>query len=312
MDGRLEYNLSNAANAGQSYLNLPRDLSANCSKHYGSTKRDGTMLTYVCDVSFISDGDNSVNIYTAKENWVTKNAVKKWHALREFMFRESGLSRKERGKYAQLLRPYFDAAHATGSPANQMDPQQVTIEFDDGTDTWIYGSAVDMAQGDWTFSDIVVETNPDSGGGVLETDTFKLSLTGPHTSAGTGVAEDQAWESVGMIMGYMADRAHPTAEPDDPVDYRNNPLALLKGRSESSLEVVNIAATEAADGPPYDTSVDGDMIKPVLAGFLNTTSAGQQKVTAFGVRIPAGLALFQCAATCELQVVVRRVEESHA
>lgn len=307
MDGRFEYDVSASFVTNGAWLNVGRDLSSNCSKHYGATDKQGNLLTYVVDISFISDGDNSVNIYAAKENWVTKNAFKKWHALRDFMFKESGLTRKERGKYSHIIRPYFDAVHADRGLAGHITPQAVSYEYDVANEEWIYKDATGMTQGDWTYSNIAIETNPDKPGGIDETDVFSLHICGPNTGD-AGLEVDQAWKSVGMIGSYMADRSHPTAEPADGPNLRKNPLALLKGRSESVADVLEISATEQLDGPPYDTNDTGDMINPVLAGFLNTTSTGQQVVTAFGVRLPGGLAFLEAAATCELRCVVRRVE----
>lgn len=304
MEGRLEYDITASGVTNGAWLNLAHDCSAINSKGMNQGTAKGELLTYVCDISFVTTGTNSVNFYAAKENWVTKNAWKKWHALREFMFKESGISKRERGRYGSSLRVYLDPEHAANEQYT-LTPVSNTITYDAGTDTWEYGTSY-MSNGNWTFSDIVVETNPDSSTAPLETDQFSLNLCGPHSSAGAAIS--QQWTSCGMIQGYMADRVHPTAEPDDPVDYRDNPLALLRGRSESVDETLAIAAAQAADGPPYDTDSIGEMTNPQLAGFLSTTASGQQKVSAFGVRLPAGLCYVQAAGVCELTVTVRRVE----
>jgi hypothetical protein len=272
--------------------------------HQGSVK--GELLTYVCDITFVTTGVNSVNIYAAKENWVTKNAWKKWHALRDYMFKESGITRKERGRYGTALRVFLDPLSAQ-FPQYVLNPVSNTFTWDPISGTWDYGTGT-MVNGNWTPSEIAVETNPDSLTAPLETDVFTLNLCGPNSSPGPQV--DQQWTSVGMITSYMSDRSHPTAEPADPVDFRENPLALLKGRSESTAETLAIAAAQAADGPPYDTSTQGEMMNAQLAGFLSTTAAGQQKVSAFGVRLPAGLAYLQATGACELTVTVRRIEVS--
>ncbi len=317
MEGRLEYEVTSVAHGN--WLDLARDYSGTCSKSMGATNSKGELLTYVCDISFVSDGDNSVNFYSAKENWVTKNAFKKWWALREFMFKESGIKKRERGRYGSTLRPYFDPGHAD-NPQYTLDPIELNYIWDTVNEVWTTDTD-QMTQGGWVYSQVAVETNPDSATAPLETDTFNLHLVGPNAST-TGIGVDQQWSSVGMILGYMADRSHPTAEPDDPVDFRSNPLALLRGRSESTIDVVQIASDMAQDGPPYDTTStydsipsmvgNADMANPVLAGFLNTTSSGQQIVTAYGVRLPGGLCKVEAAATCEFRVIVRRVELAHA
>ena len=319
MEGRLEYQIGTIAH--DSYIDLCRGLSAVQSKGYGSTTKSGDLLTYVCDFEFITTGTTELTIYTAKENWVTKNAFKKWHALRDFMFKSSGISKKERGRYAGIIRPAFDPIHSAfynNGTYNLIPFEEEFSTAGGGTpDAWLWNAASGMAMGDWggaggatdVPTQIVIETNPDAPDTSLETDQFALHICGPHVNNLTGVAAaDQNWDSVGMIFGYMADRSHPTAEPDDPVDYRNNPLALLKGRSESVYETVGIADAQSQLTPPYDIAPAGDMVNPVLGGFLVTTASGQQITRAYGVRIPAGVCMLTASATCDFRVTVRRIE----
>ncbi len=317
MEGRLEYRITTVAH--DSYLDVCRGLSMVQSKGYGSTTKSGDLLTYVCDFEFITTGSTELTVYTAKENWVTKNAFKKWHSLRDFMFKESGISKKESGRYAGIMRPAFDPIHAAYYNNNTFNLKPYEESFDSAGDSseWSWNVASAMTGGDWggaggpteVPTQIVVETNPDSPDTSLETDQFSLHICGPAVNNLTGeAASDQNWDSVGMIQAYMADRAHPTAEPDDPVDYRNNPLALLKGRSESSYETLGIASGQSELRPPYDVSSDGDMVNPVLGGFLVTTASGQQITRAYGVRVPAGVCMVNASANCEFRVTVRRIE----
>jgi len=318
MEGRLEYKITTVAHDG--YIDLPMGLSFVGSKNYGSTTKSGDLFTYICDFEFITTGETELSVYTAKENWVTKNAFKKWHALRDHMFKESGLSKKERGRYAGIMRPAFDPIHSAyySNAAYNLRPREEEFDATGGTaDSWNWSSAEFMTGGDWGGAggnvdiptQIVVETNPDSPDTSLETDRFALHICGPNVNnvTGTGSA-DQNWDSVGIICGYMADRAHPTNEPADAVDYRDNPLALLKGRSESAYDTMIIADEQASLDPPYDTTTTGDMTKPVLGGFLVTTAAGQQITRAYGVRVSAGVCMVAASDTCDFRVTVRRIE----
>jgi len=316
MEGRLEYKITNISH--DSYIDVPQGLSMVESKGYGSTTKSGDLLTYVCDFEFITTGTTELTVYTAKENWVTKNAFKKWHALRDYMFKESGLSKKERGRYAGIMRPAFDPIHSYfyNNATYNLKPFEESFDGTGDKDAWHWDAAAAMTGGDWGGSgdvvvptQIVVETNPDSPDTTLETDQFALHICGPNVNNTTGVAAaDQNWDSVGIICGYMADRSHMSNEPADAVDYRDNPLALLKGRSESSYETLGIASGQAALDPPYDTTSNGDMVAPVLGGFLVTTAAGQQITRAYGVRIPAGVCMLTASATCDFRVTVRRIE----
>lgn len=307
-ENNLQYDVT--AVTHPNWLNLARDLSALNSRGYGATDKKGNLLTYVVDFEFLTNSasQEQIHIYTAPSTWRLKSAFKKFHALREFMFRESGISKSERGRYAKIMRPYFDPLHQA-KPQYTLSPQGISYTADGESTTWTINSEAAIAGGDWTYSQLVVETNPDTPDTALETDTFSMHIVGANVNNTTGTGgSDQNWDSVGMIASFNADRAEPSAEPAKPVDVKQNPLALLRGRSESSAETTAIAATEALDGPPYDTDAQGDSINPVLGGYLETTGTGAQITRAYGVRIPAGLCLIEASGTCEFRCVVRRIE----
>lgn len=305
-EGRLQYNVSSVAH--DNWLNLARDMSATNFRGYDGIDSNGNLLVYVCDFEFLTDtAANSIHIRTAPETWKTKNACKKWHAYRELMFKESGIKRSERGTWSKSIRPYFDPLHA-GSPQYTLTPQQVAMKLDGDASEWSWNDESNIALGDWTYTNIVVETNPDSPDTTKETDVFNLCLMGQSVNALTGTSSsDQHWDTVAMIESYNQDRAAMTDESYEPVSDTNNPLALLKGRSESAYETLEIAKEEGDDGPPYD--VEGG-IWPVLGGYLESTSTGQQITRAYGVRIPAGLALIEASATTEFRCIVRRIERA--
>ena len=272
---------------------------------YGATDKSGHLLTYICDFEFITSGENSIHIRTPPETWRLKSTFRKWHALRDFMFRSTGITKAERGRYSGILRPYYDALHQA-YPQYTLSPTEVTLTTAGDSSTWEYEDEEAIPSGDWTYSQIVVDANTDSGA-AAETDQFHLHILGDSVSnvTGGGAGADQNWDSVGMISAFNADRAMPSADPDNPVATKDNPLALLQGRSDTSYETAGIAAAEAADGPPY--FIDGGT-ESVLGGFLETTTSGQQITRAYGVRIPAGLAHIEAAANCQFRVLVRRIE----
>lgn len=304
METRLQYDLT-AATTQEHWLNLCKDLSAINQRGYGATDKSGHLLTYVCDFEFLTTGTNAIQIRTAPETWRAKSAFRKWHALRDFMFRSTGVSKSERGRYAGIMRPYYDALHAS-YPQYTLNPKEVELKTDGDASTWEYLDEESVRPGDWTYSQIVVDTNTDSGAS-QETDQFSLHILGESVNyvTGSGLAADQNWDSVAMISSFNADRAMPSADPDNPVSSKDNPLALLKGRSDTSYETAAIAGLEAADGPPY--YIDGGT-NSVLGGYLETTASGQQITRAYGVRIPAGLAHIEAVANCEFRCIVRRIE----
>lgn len=302
MENRLQYNLTSVGH--ENWLNLGKDLSSINQRGYGATDKSGHLLTYVCDFEFLTTGTNAIHIRTAPETWRAKSSFKKWHALREFMYRSTGIKKSERGRYAGILRPYFDPIHQAFDQYT-LAPQQVTLDLAGDASEWSYEDESAIPAGDWTYSSIVVDTNPD-GGASEETDRFSLHILGSSVNNLTGqLGADQNWDSVGMIHSFNQDRVMPSADPDNFVAAKDNPLALLKGRSDTSYETAEIAEEEAVDGPPY--AIDGGT-ESVLGGYLETTATGQQITRAYGVRIPAGLAHIEADAICEFRCIVRRVE----
>lgn len=306
MEGTIEYSIAGAAAANDLTLNLCKALSGVNNRGYGTTKSNGDLLTYVCDFEFINNtASTEMEIFTAKENWVTKNAFKKWHELRNFMFESSGISRQERGRYSKTLRPAFGPQ---GAATNV--PAPVSLQWDSANEEWADLPVAPLDSGDWTYTQIVVETNPDSPDTSSETDQFYLHMCGPNLPTASG---DQNWTTVGMVQSYMADRTQPSADPADPVDHRSNPLALLKGRSESVAETLGINATEAVDGPPYDVTTDANTYAslPVLAGYSNISTTGAL-TTMYNVRIPAGMCMIRLSGAADIRIKVKRVELAHA
>ncbi len=295
MEGNLAYSFAGATpNNTVEVINLPRDLSALTAKGHASTKRDGTMLTYIVDVELVAEAQTGFFFYAAPETWKMKNAFKKWHELRDFMFKESGISKKERGRYSHEIRPYW-------STANEVFETPVfPLHWNVGNENFDY-YVTDLTGGDWTTSQIAIETDQS---GPVDVDTFDLHLVGPHSGA------EQAWTSCGMLQGYNADRAQASRDPVNPVSYRDNPLAFLKGRSESVDEILDIMTAEVADGPPYDVSSQGDSIQPVQIGSLISSSTSTGRVQIFGLRVPAGLLAITTGVGGILSVRVRRIEES--
>ena len=93
------------------HLNLVKDLSLLNRRGYASTTKDGTPLVFRCKVDlYLQDEDGfgvnasvgsdfmtTLKIDGVQNNWVMKNASKKWHAAREKMLKEAGVSKSSSG-----------------------------------------------------------------------------------------------------------------------------------------------------------------------------------------------------------------------
>ena len=90
------------------YFNLTRDLSWMNSKNHEHSDRDGHVLGYICNVKIHSNTINSLGLATAPNSWKMRNAFRKWHAYRDMMFTEAGVTESEKGRYGKTIRPYLD------------------------------------------------------------------------------------------------------------------------------------------------------------------------------------------------------------
>ena len=82
------------------------------SKSHEYTTSDGHLKGVLCDITVKYDGTNTAgrlfNIFGLRNTWKLRNAVRKFHFLRNHMFREAGISRSEMGTYGKTIRPYLD------------------------------------------------------------------------------------------------------------------------------------------------------------------------------------------------------------
>ena len=96
------------------FLNLVSDYAALNRKNMRHTDNKGYPLCYVVEVEAIGETANAhtVEIFTAPETWVLKNAVRKWHAARNMMLERVG-QLGQIGEYGKTIRPYLSVNHAT-------------------------------------------------------------------------------------------------------------------------------------------------------------------------------------------------------
>jgi hypothetical protein len=227
------------------YFNLCRDLSWMNSKNHEHSDRDGHVLGYICNVKIHSDTASGLAFWSAPNTWKMRNSFRKWHAYRDLMFTEAGVTDSEKGRYGQTIRPYLDST-MKGS-ANLKDP----VGWDLTTQTQ-----------EWSYTEIAA--TPGIGEGALSgtgvVNVYDLHICGVNDVDSTSPAGAQFYDSVGMIHSYNQDRMEvvtPTLDSQT-VEGQNNPLALLKqGGSTSGGQVMEIVEDQELEAPPYDITDNG-------------------------------------------------------
>lgn len=333
MEGTLLYKVATAATNTTRFYNLVQGLSIINSKGMTHTTRAGVPLVYTCDIRITCEGAGTFAAWSIPETWKARNAGVKWHKLRDHMFRESGISKKEQGRYGATIRPYFDYSHKLGvlDPGlrTSMWPQVGAIDQTDGVQSLI---PKDATGGEWTYSDIVV-TPPFEDDGTVDlteqsmVDVFDLCVLGDHQVTPETATEVEKWSMVGMIKAYLEDRmgalmVSGAAANLESVITPDNPLALLRSQTLTAGEVTEVANEQQEENPPYQTgelvnTQGADAYQADFCGLLSTgpttNTSFNPTVTLYNVRVPYGLLAIRDETSGSLDVLVdikvKRIEE---
>lgn len=268
------------------YYNLCRDLSWMNSKNHEHSDRDGHVIGYICNIKVHSPTTAGMSFTVAPNTWKMRNAFRKWHAYREMMMTDAGVTESEMGRYGKTIRPYLDAGMKASGDIR--DP---------------LGWDLSAQTQEWTYTQIAAAPGFDAAGtgtdGKQIVDVYDLNITGVNQVADTAPNGTQYYSAVGMIHSYNQDRQEvvtPTIDSQT-VEGQNNPLALLKqGGSVSGGEVMDIVQDQELEAPPYDITDNGHStdlavgdIMQINPGYDGTSSVPVLKSTQLFV--PAGLLL---------------------
>ena len=241
-------------NSGTQYFNLARDLAWSNSKNEEITTRDGHVYGYLVNVKISGDTKNSIGFSICPNSWKMRNSFRKWHAYRDMMFADAGVTDEEKGRYGKTIRPYFAPNMISG-----------TIREPVGYDA-LYT--------EWSYTKIAAAPGFDAGAtgteGAAIVDVYDLTVVGENQVDVTTTLGTQYYTSVGMIHSYNQDRQEvvtPTADGTT-IEGHNNPLALLRYKGTSGGELMTIVEDQELEKPPYDKRDNGHSINDVLGDIM--------------------------------------------
>jgi hypothetical protein len=291
--------------------NLVKDYAALNRKNMRHTDNKGYPLCYVVEVEAIGDPGQAleVEIFTAPETWVLKNAVRKWHMARNQMLERVG-ALGTIGEYAKTIRPYLTVAHAThGDIRPALGRANHTSSLANaGTSTQTESSQAAVSErtmtgGEWTYTEVSATTDTEelSSG---RPDRYHLVLTGDHNNDsglddGT-TGNTRQFTHVSMMRSYLESRRNAssiiqTAEGGGTIQDEPNPLVNLIADTVSVGEVKEIVQDLQREKPPYEsfsTSANNalsgnDALDLVTSCFLSTSTSYLKDKEV--IRIPMGL-----------------------
>lgn len=290
---------SKAAGAQVDYINIARDLSEYNSKNEEVTTRDGHVYGYLCRFKVQMTEGDALSLYTAPNSWKMRNAFRKFHAYREHMFAEAGIEGSEMGRYGRTIRPLLDTSHkANGSntliPFTAQSDHVTSIQYDEGE--WDYTQLATTP----IFETVATPSSP-----TLEwADAFHLKICEENVQSTAGTEQSSGlYTTVGMIHSYNLDRMEivtPDKTSSEVVQGPSNPLAALRASgNQAAGQVLELAAQQESEMPPYDQADNGNSINTPFANLAVTpTTGGTVSFTAF---LPAGLGrLFTASASAWL------------
>lgn len=289
MEGSLHYSLQD----GDNYINIPRDLSYINSKNEEVTTREGHVKGYIVDIRAFASEAGLLFTATIPNSWRMRNSFRRFHIARNLMFDQAGVTKEERGKYGQTLRPHFSPL---SKASGYLVPQVLDIKGDGTTSP----AARTMTGGEWTYSSLASSPTLKDTQLVKDID-LPVVDEWDLTVLGESVSDDdtdgvKVWTSVGMIHAYNTDRQAPTPDSDSSVfpgssiQALNNPLASLMTQTLTSGEIAEIAKDQEEEKPPYDISNVGDSIDAVYNMNAYMSASGEAATRRLGqIFVPAGL-----------------------
>jgi hypothetical protein len=229
---------------GNQYINLTRDLSWMNSKNHEHTDCDGHVVGYICNVKVHGRTTNLVQLGGAPNSWKMRNAFRKWHAYRNMMLEDAGVTEEEKGRYGKTIRPYLD----DDMFGSVKDP----IGWDLTTQTQ-----------EWTYTKIAAAPGFDIDAvgteGEAAVDMYSLNICGPNVISTTTTLGTEYYDQVGMIHSYNLDRQDVVTPlgDDETIAGHNNPLALLRYKGTAGGTVMEIVNDQELENPPYDLTNEG-------------------------------------------------------
>jgi len=285
-EGRIRYLAQSGADT--EYYNLAKDLAAINARNEEITDRNGNLYGYWCKVESVSAANDLLALSYIPNTWKVRNAFRKFHFAREQMFRDSGITKKEMGKYGRTLRPYFSIDHkASGS----LTPQCWDVKNK---------TNADYSGGEWTYTTLASsptlksDDDWDEIENISPVDEWELTVLGDHDEEASSPSGVKTWTSVGMVLAYNQDRMEevPDATADTSVVALNNPLSSLQTQTLTSGEILEIATDQQLEEPPYDVSDLGDSVQAIYDAMpvSGTTAGTTAMIRNWGLYFfPAGL-----------------------
>ena len=286
------------------YLDTAMELSKIDRKNHHQVTESGVPLVYDMMVTISTPPTASStpvakallatgSVFTAPNNWQTRNAVRMAHFTREDLRKEAGVVKGSIGKYAKTLRmnldpQMFDLAvrPTTNVTADATRYQRFYAAFDLRLNALSPGSANgNFVGGVWDYTQLAQVREDDAN----TANPFYINVAGAHSSAAPG-----PYTYVSALQGYnqrrqtVLDDSTVTSGGDTQFIENDSPFFRVPQQDVSEDAYVDITLDEQ-DNPPYDRAVTNasDFGRTQIAEYFQLTAQSSQ--VSFRVQAPLGL-----------------------
>ena len=184
----------------KSIINIPKAWAAVNRKNAAVTDTKGYLNTYICKVEVVST-DVLSYLYTAPENWVLKNGVRKWHLARNAQRAEMFGDRAPSSTYGKTIRPKLHSSHQTSD--NTADFYELLAQKQSGN----------MSGGTWDFTQmahtigVLDDDNSSSVSNEEYADSYFLALAGASVlETGHTTGTQNKYTDVSIMESYLLSR----------------------------------------------------------------------------------------------------------
>ena len=209
-------------------------------------------------------------LYTAPNNYVTKQAVKRWHQARVDMFAKHGVKMKTLSPYARNLRVAYDVS----APVNGTTDSDLYAGVPERS-TFVQSAQFDEANSTALTNQSMV-------------DAYNLTLLGPSVT--TGTSPTIKYSTVGVNASWLLSRRKPYTVPDSSAEagqtaktISSNPLLEIQAASGVATAVITEAKDEQVQEPPWDDSDHSAEMQ--VANLYSAINTFQETI----IEVPLGL-----------------------
>jgi hypothetical protein len=243
------------------YLDTAAELSKLNRKNHKQVADNGKPLMYDLSIEISTPQFANSNvpiltgqIFTAPDHWITRNAVRQAHFLREDLRKEAGVQKGSIGRYAKNLRLNLDTAMTAITYDNTTATSGTTRRiYAQNEVSYVHSAAgQDVTGGTWDYTQLT-QTDPTNA---IVGDPYYLSVCSAHSAAAPG-----PYTRVGVNLAYLQRRQTVLEDSTQTsggvtVNVDSDSPFFRIPEQDAGEDAYQLLILDEQDNPPYARAVD--------------------------------------------------------